>query len=123
MCGSSCVEDTPLLIVGLVWGLLLTGFLGIGAYLSASATYGLLAVTAAIVAVLSFFARHKLALTLLVVSPIVFFNMQFLLGLMSPPMREFLFDSALHAFYEIQRPLIFALMGWGLGLLGRAFLK
>jgi hypothetical protein len=42
---------------------------------------------------------------------------------MSPPMREFLFDSALHAFYEIKRPLIFALMGWGLGLLGRAFLK
>ena len=59
-----------------------------GAYLSASATYGLLTVTAAIVAVLSFF------LMLLVVSPIVFFNMQFLLGLMSPPMREVLFDRA-----------------------------
>jgi len=117
------VEDTPLLIVGLVWGLLLTGFLGSGAYLSASATYGLLAVTAVIVAVLSFFASNKLALTLLVVSPTVFFNMQFLLGLMSPQMCGFLFDGALHAFDEIKRPLTFALIGWGLGLLGRAILK
>jgi len=117
------VEDTPTLIVGLVWGLLLTGFLGVGAYLSTSATYGLLAVTAAIVAVLSFFARHKLALTLLVVSPIVFFNMQFLLGLMSQPMREVLFDRVFHAFDEIKRPLTFAFIGWGLGLLSRAILK
>src|ERR1700704_980992 len=99
---------------------LLTGFLGIGAYLSTPATYGLLA---AIVAVSSFFARHKVALTLLVVSPAVFFNMQFLLGLMSPPMREFLFDSAFHAFDEIKRPLIFAFIGWGLGLLSHAILK
>jgi hypothetical protein len=117
------VEDTPLLIVGLVWGLLLTGFLGVGAYLSASATYGLLAATAAIVSVLSFFAKHKLGVALLVVSPIIFFNMDFLLGLMSPPMREVLFDSALHAFDEVTRPLIFALIGWGLGSLARAVLK
>ena len=76
-----------------------------------------------VVAVLSFFASHKLALTLLVVSPIVFFNVQFLLGLMSPQVRGFLFDSALHAFDEIKRLLIFALIGLGLGLLGRAILK
>jgi len=117
------VEDTPLLIVGLVWGLLLTGFLGIGAYLSASAIYGLLAITAAVVAALSFFARHKLSLALLVVSPVVFFNMQFLLGLMSLPMREFLFDSALDSFDKTKWPLIFALIGWGLGSVASAILK
>src|SRR5262245_359625 len=50
-------EDTPLLIIGVVWGLLLTGFLGIYTYLSDSTIYGLLGVTTAIVAVLSFFAR------------------------------------------------------------------
>jgi len=60
------VEDTPLLILGLVWGMLLTGFLGMGAHLSASASYGLLLITAAIVAVLSVFARHGLGLPLLV---------------------------------------------------------
>src|SRR5262245_30546881 len=70
------VEDTPLLICGLVWGLLLSGFLGIGSYLSASATYGLLAITAAIVAILTFFAKHRLGLTLLAVSPIVFLKME-----------------------------------------------
>src|SRR5215475_2898667 len=117
------LQDTPLLLVGLVWGLLLAGFLGVGAYLSTSVTFGLLAGTAAVVAALSFFARHKLALTLLVVSPIVLFNMQFLLGLMSPPMREFLFDRAFHAFDETKRLLIFAFIGWGLGVLGRAILK
>jgi hypothetical protein len=95
------IEDTPLLVVGLAWGLLLTGFLGIDAYLSASVRYGLFAVTAAIVAILSFFAKKKLTLTLLVVSPIVFFNMEFLLGLMSPSMREFLFEDALQAFDKI----------------------
>jgi len=45
------------------------------------------------------------------------------LGLMSPPMREFLFDSAFHAFDETKRPLVFAFIGWGLGVLGRAILK
>src|SRR5262245_47971757 len=106
------VEDTPLLIVGLVWGLLLTGFLGIG---GASATYGLLAITSAIVAILSFFARHRLGLMLLVVSPIVFFKMQFLLGLMSPQLREFksLVGGVLGAFDGVKWPLIFAAIGYG----------
>ena len=57
-------EDTPLLMLGLVWGLLLAGFLNIRVYLSASTTYGLLAATAAVVAILSFFATHRLGLAL-----------------------------------------------------------
>jgi hypothetical protein len=119
------VEDTSLLIVGLVWGLLLTGFLGIGPYLSASATYGLLAITAAIVAVLNFFARHRLGLTLLVVSPIMFLKMEFLLGLMSPRLREFKFmlDGVLRAFEGVKWPLIFAAIGYGVGSLARVIVK
>src|SRR5215475_12890398 len=34
------LEDTSLLIVGLVWGLLLAGFFGISSYLSSAAVYG-----------------------------------------------------------------------------------
>jgi hypothetical protein len=117
------LEDTPLLIVGLVWGLLLTGFLGVGVYLSGSATYGLLAVTAAIVGALSFFAKHKLGLMLLAVSPIVFFHMQFLLGLMSSPTPGLLFTYSVQFFDGIKQPLMFAFIGWGLGSLARAILK
>jgi hypothetical protein len=117
------VEDTPLLLVGLVWGLLLAGFLGISAYLSASATYALFAVTAAIVSVLSFFARHKLGLAMLVASPVIFSNMDFLLGLMSPPTRELLFYNALFAFDRVKQPVIFALIGLALGSLASAILK
>ena len=102
------VEDTPLLIVGVVWGLLLTGFFGIHTYLSASATYGWLAVTTAIAAMRTFFARHKLRLTLLVLSPIVSFSTQF--GAPAPPTRGFL-------------PLIFALIGWGIGSVAHAIVK
>ena len=116
------VEDTPLLIVGLVWGLLLTGFLGIG---GASATYGLLAITSAIVAILSFFARHRLGLMLLVVSPIVFFKMKFLLGLMSPQLREFksLLGGVRGAFEGVKWPLIVAAIGYGVGSFARVIVK
>ena len=119
------VEDTPLLIVGLAWGLLLTGFLAIGSYLSASATYALLAITAAIVAILTVFARHRLYLPLLVVAPIVLFNMQFLLGLMSLPTLgfKFLVYDALGAFDKVKQPLIFALIGWGIGSVARASMR
>lgn len=117
------IKDTPLLMVGLVWGLLLAGFLGIRAYLSASTIYELLAVTALVVAALSFFAQQKLRVALLVVSPIAFYEMEFLLGLISPAGREFLFINALDAFDKIKLPLIFALLGWGLGSLARAILN
>jgi hypothetical protein len=119
------IEDTPLLMVGLAWGLLLTGFLGIGSYLSASATYALLAATAAIVAVLSFFARRRLYLILLVVSPIALFSMQFLLGVMSLPTQEFKFlvYDALFAFDRVKLPLIFALFGWGIGAVARISMR
>jgi hypothetical protein len=101
-------EDTPLLIVGVVWGLLLTGFLGIYTHLSDPTIYGLLGVTTAIVAILSFFATHKLRLTLLVLSPIVFFSLQPKAA--APPTREFL-------------PLIFVLMGGGIGSAARAVVR
>lgn len=103
------VEDTPLLIVGLIWGLVLTGFLGISAYLSPAAHYGLLSVTTAIVAGLSFCAKRRLRLALLVVSPVLFFNMDFLPDLISEPILEVLSNNA-----------IFVLAGWGLGSLARA---
>jgi hypothetical protein len=60
---------------------------------------------------------------LLVVPPIALFNVEFLLGLTSPLGREFLFDNALDAFDKVKLPLIFALIGWGLGSLARAILK
>jgi hypothetical protein len=54
-------EDTPLLIVGIVWGLLVITFLGIYTNLAASTIYGLPGITTAIVATLSFFARFDAA--------------------------------------------------------------
>lgn len=127
------VEDTLLLIVGLAWGLVLTGFLTIGSYrstpasfswiLSPSTTYALLAVTSAIVAVLSFFASHRLRLAALVVSPFVFSKMDFLFVAITPALRPLLFYDVLFALKEITPPLIFALIGWGLGSLASAILK
>lgn len=86
---------------------------------------GLLVATAAIVAVLSFLAGHRLHVTLLVVLPVVLFNMQFLRGPMSPPTREFKFllYGALRAFNEAKGPLIFALIGWGIGSVTRGIAR
>jgi hypothetical protein len=116
------IKDTPLLMIGVVWGLLLTGFLGIRVYLSTPTIYGLLAATAIIVAALTFFATHKLGLALLVVSPIVFFNTEFLLDLLSPLDSNYLFYSARRAFDEVQPLLISTLLGWGLGSFACAIL-
>ena len=96
------VKDTPLLIVGLAWGLLLAGFLGVSSSLSPAMIYGLLASMSAIVAALSFFARHKLRLALLVVSPIIFFHLDFLIFLLSPWAYGFLIDGAAFAFHKIK---------------------
>jgi hypothetical protein len=114
------VEDTPLLIAGLIWGLVLTGFLGISSYLSPAALYGLLSATTAIVAGLGFFARRRLRLALLVVSPVLFFNMDFLLELISQPTLDVLAVNATFVVDHVKKPLIFALAGWALGLLARA---
>ena len=116
-------EDTPLLMLGLVWGLLLAGFLNIRVYLSASTIYGLLAATVAVVAALSFFATHRLGLALLVVSPIAFFNLEYLLDLISPMETAYLSYAARHALDEFKLPLISALLGWALGSLARATLN
>jgi len=49
--------------------------------------------------------------------------MDFLLGLISPLEWKFPFDGALTAFNHVTRSLIYALIGWGLGLPARAILK
>jgi hypothetical protein len=120
------VEDTPLLIAGLAWGLVLTGFLAISAspwLLSPSTVYALLAVTSVIVALLSFFAGHKLRLALFVVLPFVFLKMDFLFVAITPALRPLLFYDLLFALKDITRPLIFALIGWGLGSLASTIKK
>ena len=109
------VDDTTLLIVGLAWGLLLAGCFGIRAYLGPTTVYGLLALTSAIIGVLSFFARRKLVLALLVVSPLVFFHLDFILGLLSPSVFDSLYVDAMFFYRDMKWPLIFALIGWGLG--------
>jgi len=67
--------------------------------------------------------RAQTGLTLLVVSPIIFFHLDFLIFLQSPRTHDFLINGAVSAFYRIRGPLIFALSGWGLGLLARVVLK
>ena len=116
--------DTPLLIIGLVWGLWLSGFLGISTHLSTSAIYALLIGTTAIVATLSFFAAHKVRLALLVVAPAIFFNLQFLLGLISFwPTGELLLTEMTGALDRIKLPLIFSLGGCAVGSGARAMVK
>ena len=72
-------DDTPLLIIGLVWGLLLASGYNIRNALGFEVAYGLLGVTAIIVTILCFFAGHRLRMALLVIAPIVFLNLDFLL--------------------------------------------
>jgi len=114
-------DDTPLLIIGVVWGLLLASGYNIRNALGFEVVYALLGVTAIIVAILCFFARHRLRLALLVIAPIVFLNLDFLL----PPflaLEQFLAQAT----YELSKllpPLAFALAGCLLGSLGRAVIK
>src|ERR1043165_4760950 len=60
------IGDTALLIAGLVWGLLLASGFNIRNALGFEVAYGLLVVTAVVIAVLCLFARHRLRLALLV---------------------------------------------------------
>jgi hypothetical protein len=114
-------DDTPLLIIGVVWGLLLASGYNIRNALGFEVVYALLGVTAIIVAILCFFARHRIRLALLVIAPIVFLNLDFLL----PPfltLEQFL----ARAIYELSKllpPLAFALAGYVLGSLGRAVIR
>ena len=65
------VDDTALLIAGLVWGLLLASGFNIRHALGFEIAYGLLGATTVIVAVLCIFAKHRLRLALLVISPLI----------------------------------------------------
>ncbi|MCP3466005.1 hypothetical protein [Bradyrhizobium sp. CCGUVB23] len=117
------VDNTPLLIVGLFWGLLLASFLGIGSYLNAATIYGLLAGTTVLVAALSFFARLGPGFALLAIAPVLFSKLDLLLDLMSSPPLADVLDNAYYAFRNIRRPLIATLAGWGLGSLARSRLS
>ncbi|HTO66288.1 MAG TPA: hypothetical protein VMM15_34130 [Bradyrhizobium sp.] len=84
--------------------------------------YGLLAATAAVVAALRIFATHRLRLARLVIAPVVFFNVDYVLHDLA-----LLPDSGFHgtrrALDAVKLPLISALFGWGLGSSARATLN
>jgi predicted outer membrane lipoprotein len=114
-------DDTPLLIIGLVWGLLLATAFNIRNALGFEVTYGLLGATAVIIAILCLFARHRLYLALLVIAPVVFLNLDFLL---TPPatLAKF-FSQATYDLKQLLPPLAFALAGYTLGSLGRGVFR
>ena len=115
------IDDGALLIGGLVWGLLLASAFNIRNALGFEVTYGLLGVTAVIVAVLCLFAQHRLRLALLVISPIVFLNLDFLLT--PPATLERFLSQATYDLKEIVPPLSFSLAGYALGSLARVMIK
>jgi hypothetical protein len=115
------IDDTALLIGGLVWGLLLASAFNIRNALGFEIAYGMLGVTAVVVAILCLFAKHRLRLALLVISPVVFLNLDFLL---TPPatLEQFL-SRAKYDLKELLAPLTFALAGYVLGSLARAAIR
>src|SRR5215510_10128163 len=115
------IDDTALLIGGLVWGLLLASAFNIRNALGFEIAYGMLGVTAVIVAVLCLFARHRLRLALLVLVPIVFLNLDFLLS-PAPTVERFLWQAS-DDLREIVPPLAFSLAGYILGSLIRLIFK
>ena len=114
-------DDTALLIVGLVWGLLLASGFNIRNALGFEIAYGLLGATAVLIAVLCLFARHRLRLALLVISPAVFLNLDFLLT--PPAMLESFVSQATYDLKQILPLLAFALAGYALGSLARMIIK
>ena len=115
------IDDTALSITGLVWGLLLASGFNIRNALGFEVTYGLLGATAVIIAILSFFAGHRLRLALLVIAPVVFLNLDFLLT--PPAMPAQFFSRATYDLKQLVPPLAFALAGYVLGSLGRATIR
>ena len=115
------IDDTALLIAGLIWGLLLATGFNIRNALGYEVTYGLLGVTAVVVAVLCLFAQHRLRLALLAISPVVFLNLDFLLA-PGPTLERFL-TQATYDLKALLPPLSFALAGYVLGSLVRLVIK
>ena len=114
------IDDTPLLIAGLLWGLLLATAFNIRHALGFEIAYGLFGTTAAIVAVLCIFAEHRLRLALLVISPTAFLNLDFLLA---PPALEQLLSRAIFDLKQLLPPVAFSLAGYVLGSFARAAFK
>jgi hypothetical protein len=114
-------DDTPLLMIGLVWGLLLASGFNIRNALGFEVTYGLLCATALFIAILSFFASYRLRLALLVIAPVIFLNLDFLL---TPPatLAKF-FSEATYDLKQLLPPLAFALADYALGSLGRTVIR
>ncbi len=115
------VEDTSLHIAGLLWGLMLTGFVAVSSHLGTP--YSLLIVTAVLVAILSVFVEHNLRLALSVIAPSVFLDMEYLLDLLEPGWDELPLSYWFHTFHDVKNPLIFTSIGWAVGSLVRAILK
>jgi hypothetical protein len=115
------IDDTALLIGGLVWGLLLASAFNIRNALGFEITYGLLGGTAVVVAILCLSAKHRLRLALLAISPVVFLNLDFLLT--PPATLERFLSQATYDLKELLPPLVFALAGYVLGTLARAVIK
>jgi hypothetical protein len=114
-------DDTLLLIAGVVWGLLLASGFNIRNALGFEVAYGLLGATAIVIAILCLFARHRLQLALLVISPVVFLNLDFLLT--PPATLERLLSQATYDLKQILAPLAFTLAGYALGSLARVMIK
>jgi predicted outer membrane lipoprotein len=114
-------DDTPILLIGLVWGLLLASAFNIRNALGFEVTYGLLGATAVVIAILCLFARYRLRLALQMISPVIFLNLDFLL---TPPatLAKFL-SQATYDLKQLLPPLAFALAGYALGSLGRAVIR
>jgi hypothetical protein len=110
------IDDTALLIAGLLWGLLLATAFNIRHALGFEVAYGLFGVTTVIVAALCIFAQHRLRLALLVISPLVFLNLDFLLA---PPALDQLPSRAILDLKQLLPPIAFSLAGYALGSLAR----
>ena len=115
------VDDTALLIAGIVWGLLLASGFNIRNALGFEVTYGLLGATAVVVAILCFFAKHRLRLALLAIAPVIFLNLDFLLA-PGATLEQFV-ARATYDLKELLPPLAFSLAGCALGSLARLLFR
>jgi hypothetical protein len=116
-------RDTPLFLVGLAWGLVLRGFLGVASYMSHPAILGLLVATAAIVTIVGFFTPRRLALGLLVLLPILANQAYFLAASFIDFSDGFWLVGLRFAFDDIKLPLLFVAIGWALASIAARVLK
>lgn len=108
------IDDTPLLIAGLVWGLLLASFFNIRNALGFEVTYGLLGGMAVGVAALCLFAKHRALLALAALVPVVLLTVEI------PPAS---LSQAVNDLRQLLPPLAFVLAGYAAGSLARILIK